>query len=69
VYAKKPLGDDRDEGQRAERLEESFVHTLRVFMLALYLESVALTPVATFITTTEEEEGVWVPDFESPEVE
>ena len=69
VYAKKPFGDDRDEGQRAERLEASFVHTLRVFMLALYLECVLFTRAATFTTTTEEEEGVWVPDFESPEVE
>ena len=69
MYAKIPLGDDRDEGQRAERLEESFVHTLRVFVLALYLECVAFTRAATFITTTEEEEGVRIPDFESPEVE
>ena len=38
VYAKIPLGYDRDEGQRAERLEVSFVHVLRVLLLALYLE-------------------------------
>jgi hypothetical protein len=69
LYAKKLLGDDRDEWQRAERLEASFVHALRVFMLALYLECVAFTRAATFLTATEEEEGVWIPEFESPEVE
>jgi len=69
VYAKIPLVHDRDEGQRAERLEESFVHALRVFALALHLEHDAAGVAARFMMATEEEERIWIPDFESPEVE
>jgi len=69
VYAKIPLGYDRDEGQRAERPEASFVHALRVLVLALYLKRVVGVRAATFLMATEEEERVWRPDFQSPEVE
>ena len=69
VYAKIPFVHDRDERQRAERPEASFVHALRVLVLALYLEREMFGQAATFMMATEEEEGVWVPDFESPEVE
>ena len=69
MYAKKPLGHDRDKGQRAERLEASFIHALRVLMPALYLEREVVGLAATFLMATEEEERVWIPDFESPEVE
>jgi hypothetical protein len=69
VYAKIPLGDDCDEGKRAERLEASFVHALRVLVLALSLEREVFGQATTFVMATEEEESVWIPDFESPEVE
>jgi len=69
VYAKKPLVHDRDEGQRAKRLKASFVHALRVLVLALYLEREAFGQTAAFMVATQEEERVWIPDFESPEVE
>ena len=69
MYAKILLGDDRDEGQRAERFEASFPHALRVFVLALYLERGAFVIPATFMMAAEEEERVWIADFESPEVE
>ena len=66
MCAKIPLVQDRDQGQRAERPEESLIHTLRVLVLALYLEEFGRA--TTFIMATEEEERVWIPDFESPEV-
>jgi len=70
VYAKIPLIQDRNEGQRAERLEASFVHALRVLLLALYPERVAVGLIAaSMMRATEEEESVWIPYFESPEVE
>ena len=69
VYAKITLGHDRSEGQRGERLEASFVHALRVLVLALSRERVVVGRTATFMMATEEEERVWIPDFESPEVE
>ena len=69
MYAKIPVVQDRDEGKRAERLEESFVHALRVLVLALYLEREVFGHGATFTIATEEEERVWIPDFQSPEVE
>ena len=69
MYTKIPVVQDRDEGQRAERLEASFVHALRVLGLALYLEREEFGYAATFPIATEEEERVWIPDFQSPEVE
>ena len=69
VYAKKPVVQDRDEGQRAERLDASFVHALRVLVLALYLEREVFAHGATFMAASEEEERVWIQYFESPEVE
>ena len=68
MCAKIPLVQDRDQGQRAERLDASFVHALRVLVLALYLERDGFGQGTTFIMATEEEERVWIPDFESPEV-
>jgi hypothetical protein len=38
-------------------------------VLALYLEGKVFGQAAAFITATEEEESVWIPDFESPDVE
>jgi len=38
MYAKIPVVQDRNEGQRAERLEASLVHALRVLVFAFYLE-------------------------------
>ena len=69
MYAKMTLVQDRGEGQRAERLEASFVDALRVLVLALYLKRAVGVRAATFLMATEEEERVWIPDFESPEVE
>jgi len=69
VYTKKLLGHDRSEGQRAERPEASFVHALRVLVFALYLEREVVGQAATFMMAPEEEERVWIPYFESPEVE
>jgi len=69
VYAKILFGHDRGEGQCAERLEASFVHALRVLAFALYLERELFGQAATFMMATEEEERVWIPDFQSPEVE
>lgn len=63
------VGYDRDEGKRAEQLEASFVHALRVLVLALDLEREAFGHAATFVMAAEEEESVWIADFESPEVE
>ena len=69
VYAKITLGHDRSERQRAERLEASFVHALRVLVLALFHERVLVGQAAAFMMATEEEERIRIPDFESPEVE
>ena len=70
MYTKIPLVEDRDEGQRAERLEASFVHALRVLVLALYLErEVFGRAPATLITATEEEKRVWIRDFQGPKIE
>ena len=69
MCAKIPLVQDRDEGQCAERLEASLVNALRVLVLALYLERVVVGHAATFMLATEEEERIWIPDFQSPEVE
>jgi len=69
VCAKIPVVQDHDKGQRAERLDASFVHALRVLVLALYLEREPFGHMATFTIATEEEECLWIPDLESPEVE
>ena len=69
MYAKVPLVQDRDEGQRAERLEESFVHAPRVLVLALCHEDVAVGRAAALMMATQEEKRGWIPDFKSEEVE
>jgi hypothetical protein len=69
VYAKMSLGQDCDEGQRAERLKASFEYALRVLTLTLYHKREVFDQAATFMMATKEEESVWIPDFESPEVE
>ena len=69
MYAKMPLGHDRDEGQRAERLKASFEYALGVLKLTLHHERKVFGQAATFMMATKEEERVWIPDFESPEVE
>ena len=66
MCAKIPVVQDRDEGQHAKRLEASFEHTLRVLGLALYLEREVFGHGATFMMATEEEERIWIPDFQSP---
>jgi hypothetical protein len=69
VYAQKLFFHDRREGQRAEGLEAYVVHALRVIVLALCLEGEVVGQVMTLMFSTEEEEGVWVPDLEGPKVE
>jgi len=69
MNTKIPVVQDRDERHRAERLEASFIHALRVLVLALYLERGRVGHAATVLIATEEEESVWIPDFQSPEVE
>ena len=57
MYAKIPFGDDHGKGQHADRLEASFVHTLRVLGLVLepYLEREAFGQATTCMMATEEE--------------
>ncbi len=57
MYAKIALGDDRGEGQHADRLEASFVHALRVLVLVLepHLEREAFGQATTCMMAAEEE--------------
>lgn len=63
------LVHDGGQGQRAERLHACFVDFLAVLVLALKLEGEVVGQMPAFVVAAQQPEGVWIPDFERPDVQ
>jgi hypothetical protein len=66
VNAEELLVHDSSKRKAAERLHASIVYPLGVFVLALEFEGKVVGQMPTFVVSSQEEEGLWIPDLERP---
>ena len=69
VYAEKLLVHDGSQRQGAERIHTSFVNFLRVFVLTFELEGEIVCQMPALMISSQEPQGVGIPNLEGPEVE
>lgn len=69
MYAQELLVHDGGERQRAERLHARLVNPIGILVFALEFEGEVIRQMSAFMITTEEEERIWVPDLEGPQIQ
>ena len=69
MNAKELLVHNSGEGKTAEGFHAGIVYPFRVLVLALEFEREVISQMPTFMVSSEEEQSVWIPDFERPQVQ
>lgn len=68
MNAQKLFVDRGRQRQCTERVHASIIYPLRILVLALEFEREVVRQVSTFMVPAKEEEGIWIPDLECPQV-
>ena len=69
MYTQELFVHDRCERQCTEGLHTSFIHSLRVLVLALQLESKVISQMTALVVSAQQPQCVGIPDLQGPEVQ